>query len=93
MAIGIESYDVYERDAHGLTPLHYAANQPDTLVMEYLLRNNRIDVNAQNNMGQTPLHVAVSNQDLAKTRLLLQHTKIDVNAVAADSENSFTLCK
>ena len=86
--IGIESYEVNERDADGLTPLHHATNQPDIHVMECLLRSKSIDVNIQNNLGQTPLHTVVSNQDLAKTRLLLQHTRIDVNALAAVSRET-----
>ena len=49
---------VKSTDQYGSTPLHGAAGEEDTQVVDLLLTNGA-DINAKNNDGVSPIHVAV----------------------------------
>ncbi|KAI0098154.1 ankyrin repeat-containing domain protein [Nemania sp. FL0031] len=58
------------KDISGLTPLHYAAQEQDTvghLLLEYLA-----DPNIRDNSGSTPLHYAARGGNIAMVILLLE---------------------
>ena len=61
------------------TALHTAINKHDIDIVEELLRNPYIDVNAQNFVGNTPLMVAVTNNDKEMVEKILEHPDVDVN--------------
>ncbi|PWW73471.1 ankyrin, partial [Tuber magnatum] len=45
-------------DDFGMTPLHYAAKQGDIQIVEMILRDRGVDVNAEDHLGRTPLYIA-----------------------------------
>ena len=58
---------VFSKDNQGLTPLHWAAQNGPTEMVEFLLRN-MADVNAKDNNGRTPLDIATRDgrKDMVK---------------------------
>ena len=94
-----EGADVNVKDAHGETPLMYAAIVGSLDAMKFLIEKGA-DVNVQNNFGSTAL--IWSATDLAKVRLLIDHGA-NVNAatkrgrtallVAAMSDHSADIVK
>ena len=73
-----EGADVNAKDAHGETPLMYAATVGSLDAMKFLIEKGA-DVNVQNNFGSTAL--IWSATDLAKVRLLTDHGA-NVNAAS-----------
>jgi ankyrin repeat protein len=74
-----------EPDSFGQTPLWWAARSGHAEVVELLLAEPGILVNARDTEhGQTPLFVAVSHGNDEVARLLLERDDVDVNA--ADTE-------
>jgi hypothetical protein len=54
--------DLYPQTIAGPTLLHYAAKaSTDIKVLEYLLENNKMDINEPNHAGNTPLNFAAQN--------------------------------
>ena len=51
--------DVNEKDQHGNTPMHIAAQNGHLHIVQFLLKQPGIEVNAQNGKGHTSLHMAV----------------------------------
>ena len=49
--------EVSAKGEHGMTPLHFAADENHKDVLELLLAN-KAEVNAKDNIGRTPLHLA-----------------------------------
>ena len=66
----------------GMTPLHYAADEGHTEVVELLIANGA-DVNAKDDSGWTPLHRAVSKVHNKIAKLLIEEGA-DVNTVNKD---------
>jgi len=65
--------DVNVTNENGRTPLHYAATQNHTDLVELLLAN-QADVNAKDIEGKTPLSLALRNKrNTAVAELLRQH--------------------
>ena len=69
---------VFNKDADGRTPLHYAASCTNKDVVELLLAD-KADVNAKDNDGRTPLHLASEDGRKDVVELLLAN-HADVNA-------------
>ena len=66
----------YER---GDTPLHSAAQNSQTVLVELLLSHGA-EVNAENTYGDTPLHLAVERDSQPKLIAILLHHGADANA-------------
>ena len=45
----------------GFNPLHEAANQNNSVIVECLLKTGKIDVNTKTSSGDTALHLAANN--------------------------------
>ena len=72
-------------DREGNTPLHYAAWEGHTNVVQLLTDSSHIDINSQNKLGQTPLHLASwwGKQQVADW---LVNCKADLNARDSSGE-------
>ncbi|MDA9573632.1 ankyrin repeat domain-containing protein [Rickettsiales bacterium] len=68
----------------GETPLAIAAISGHLNIVELLLEQEGIDVNADNDNGDTPLHCAAMNGRLEVVELLLKQKGINVNAANKD---------
>jgi ankyrin repeat protein len=69
---------VLSKDKQGLTPLHWAAQNGPTEMVEFLLAH-KADVNAKGDRGTTPLHMAQALGHLDTVKLLLANNA-EVNA-------------
>jgi uncharacterized protein len=69
---------VFSKDEDGFTPLHLAAANGHTGIVEFLL-TTRAEVNSKDNAGSTPLHQAAAGQHNDIVELLLAQ-KADVDA-------------
>jgi len=57
----------------GRSLLHAAAGEEDNPeIIQFLLNNTTLNINAKTNHGNTPLHLAVINQNLKNVKLLLE---------------------
>ena len=66
--------DIYARDNNGSTVLHCASASSNQEVVEFLLKLNKISVNATNHFNQTPLmHACVDGDRLDKIKMLLKN--------------------
>ncbi|GAA92342.1 ankyrin repeat protein [Aspergillus luchuensis IFO 4308] len=70
---------VNEVDVEGRTPLHCAAENGDDPVVQVLLTNEQLDVNARDHRKSTALHEAAWKGHLAVADLLLTKPNIDIN--------------
>ncbi|KAI2861456.1 hypothetical protein CBS76997_10186 [Aspergillus niger] len=70
---------VNEVDAEGRTPLHCAADKGHYPVVQVLLSNEQLDVNARDQRESTALHEAAWKGHLAVADLLLTKPNIDIN--------------
>ncbi|KAI3038218.1 hypothetical protein CBS147353_11912 [Aspergillus niger] len=70
---------VNEVDVEGRTPLHCAAENGHDPVVQVLLTNEQLDVNARDHRKSTALHEAAWKGHLAVANLLLTKPNIDIN--------------
>ena len=77
--------DVYNRDQNGVTPLHTAAFNGRTNVIEAAVAAG-VDIEARDHRGNTPLHAA-SSAGQTQTVRMLTSANIDIDAT---TENGFT---
>ncbi|KAI3034865.1 hypothetical protein CBS76997_10987 [Aspergillus niger] len=70
---------VNEVDVEGRTPLHCAAENGHDPVVQVLLTNEQLDVNARDHRKSTALHEAAWKGHLAVADLLLTKPNIDIN--------------
>lgn len=61
------------------TPLHIAAQKDFTDVIQLLLKDNRVNVNAVTSSGTTPLHLAAAYASSEAVLMFLRHPNINVN--------------
>lgn len=78
LAPAVRSSNYNIRVGEGVTPLHYAARQGYTGLIEYLL-DREADVNVKTNSGTTPLHEAAMSGDISSMKMLIAKGA-DVNA-------------
>ncbi|RDD38700.1 Transient receptor potential cation channel subfamily A member 1 [Trichoplax sp. H2] len=81
----IQANDRFDR--RGFAPLHYAAQQNETDMIHYLLKN-KADVNIRGYDDLTPLHVAAKYNSLSAVRVLLDN---GAEADARDIDDSIPL--
>lgn len=67
----ILAYKINYKDALGDTLLHIALKTNSTLVINFLLDQIGVDLDAKNVLGQTPLHIAAMNGQLDNLKLLI----------------------
>jgi len=67
------------KNNHLLTPLHVSCLKNQIRIVEFLLQQPGIKVNAQDYWGRTPLHYASRNNNLKMVSLLVDHKSIDVD--------------
>lgn len=76
---------INQRDSKGKTLLHIACDLGHDLLVNVLLTDPKIDVNASDNVLQTPLHAAIMSEksSLPQKKLIVEslssHPKIDLN--------------
>ncbi|GCB25504.1 ankyrin-1 [Aspergillus awamori] len=70
---------VNEVDVEGRTPIHCAAENGHDPVVQVLLTNEQLDVNARDHRKSTALHEAAWKGHLAVANLLLTKPNIDIN--------------
>ncbi|EHA17694.1 hypothetical protein ASPNIDRAFT_125931 [Aspergillus niger ATCC 1015] len=70
---------VNEVDVEGRTPLHCAAENGHDPVVQVLLANEQLDVNARDHRKSTALHEAAWKGYLAVANLLLTKSNVDIN--------------
>jgi ankyrin repeat protein len=76
LAASEHDYELNGKDMFGLTALHKSAAWNSLELLEFLLTQPELDVNAQGSMG-TALHSAVQMGAEATVRRLLQHSALD----------------
>ena len=69
---------------NGLTLLHIAARDGQPDVVQLLVKNPAVDVNAQDKFGFMPLHYSSRGCNYRCTEALLSHPRIKVNAKTKD---------
>ena len=67
-------------DEHGDTPLHYSAFHGQKRIVEYLLDEERFDVESKNKFENTPLHRAARQGHLRVVKYLVEEKKSDLMA-------------
>ena len=76
-------------DVNGLskdsTPLVVAIDKGFNDILKYLLKQDNINVNLQDNLGLTPLGAACKNKRFEIVKILSQRQDIDVNALSKGS--------
>lgn len=82
---------INDTDQEGRTPLHIAAAEGRSEIVEYFLDTELINVNATKRNGNTPLHEAVLGGHIAVIKLLLSAKDIDVNAKNNDGSTPLHL--
>ncbi|KAF7329506.1 Multiple ankyrin repeats single kh domain [Mycena kentingensis (nom. inval.)] len=75
-------------DSEGNTPIHLAAREQRILVVNYLLQNCTITVNAQNRKKETALHLAAANGPANAVKCLLD---AGFSCVIKDNDKNFPL--
>ncbi|MDR1072900.1 MAG: ankyrin repeat domain-containing protein [Treponema sp.] len=78
LAPAVRSLNFNLRIGDGITPLHYAARQEYTGLIEYLLERD-VDVNVKTAAGSTPLHEAAMTGNITNMEMLIAKGA-DVNA-------------
>ena len=67
---------------YGCTALHIAVRKGNIVIVQFLLRNKKVIVNAQDACGYTPLHDACSRKNYQVCLLLLKYgAAIDIQTV------------
>ena len=69
-----------ERDAHGRTPLSYAAETGQDTVVQLLLVQNGINADNKDEKGRTPLCFASSKGHIQIVNTLIAQEEVDVNS-------------
>lgn len=69
----LQLFNVNEADDHGWTPLHYACNTSNSTIIKYLMRQNAIDFNLQDQYGRTPYTLTYFNGNSVARNLILNH--------------------
>ena len=62
------------KDIYNLTPLHHAAMRGNIKIVEHLVQECGVDINARDKMGSTPLHIAATYRNTNVVRILLEHS-------------------
>ncbi len=76
----ISTYGINYKDGLGDTLLHIALKTNSLQVINFLLDQNDVDLNAKNALGQTPSHIAAINGQMDNLKLLISKGA-DVKAV------------
>ena len=66
--------DSMAKDIYNLTPLHHAAMRGNIKIVEHLVKECEVDINARDKMGSTPLHIAATYRNVEVVRTLLEHS-------------------
>ncbi|KAK8898237.1 hypothetical protein M9Y10_000515 [Tritrichomonas musculus] len=74
------------------TLLTFACQFSDIGLVEYLLKNERIDVNLyEPKGGYTPLMIAVKNNNINIVKVLLEHPRININLMNYEEQTALTI--
>lgn len=64
------------KNSVGMTHLTLAVKSKNIACLNFLIKNENVNINSQNNNGDTALTLAMSLFDSPMTKLLLNHPKI-----------------
>ena len=78
-------------NVEGNTPLHLAVLGKQEKMVEFLCKQQEIDVNKQNRQGNTPLHLAVKMNNVDMVDLLCKHQGIDVTIQNGETKTPLQL--
>ncbi|EAY08609.1 hypothetical protein TVAG_239690 [Trichomonas vaginalis G3] len=96
LAAGIGDLDVFKfllnglkvdptvRDSFGSTILHGSAIGGSQILIDYIIKLNKININTQDNQGNTPLHIAVNHGNIYMIQSLLK-----IEGIKLSIKNSF----
>ena len=76
--------DINTPTKDGSTPIHYAAIEEHTSILQLLL-NNDVKVNVKDEDGETPLHLAANSGSKEVLKLLLSYYKDNIDVVTNDN--------
>ena len=77
---GVEALERNNYSEYGYTALHFAASRKSCSLIQVLLAQCDVEVNARSNSGQTPLMIAAQEGRKDSVCLLLGHPEVDVRA-------------
>jgi len=77
-----------ERDSHGNTPLHWAAQRYFSSDIMRVLLEYRANINAKNSAGEIPLSLAVASDEFENVEFLIENGA-NVNTIDKYGENLF----
>ena len=88
-----DKYDNSRQDSLGDTVLHTACESgKDALpIVEFLVHDPSVDVNAVNMWGYAPIDVAIETQNMDAVRILLKHPNIEIRKETQDLAKSIGL--
>ena len=82
---------VFSSNKFGNTPLHYAADSPQSSELVALYIKSNAHINAQNNEGESPLHRAAASGNIGVIQLLKQHNALSLLTVKRNSPAHYVL--
>jgi hypothetical protein len=75
-----KKYEIDQRDLSGRTPLSWAAENRQEVIVKLLLNTAKVDVDSKDNNGRTPLSWAIRNGQEAIAKLLFDTGKVNVDS-------------
>lgn len=88
----IEPWCYQDEEHNGFTPLHFAVQADQVLIVKTMCRIECVDVNAADSDNATPVHVAVQEDHRECLKLLLAHEAIDLKKRDKNTDTPLSMC-